>query len=106
MEQGTGTEDDMIEAWSITERMPGKGRCFLINAESIIVRSILKHFPEEFSNHVGRPCPTPRKLPIPKILDFNGKDFVFDTMDGELDRPPGSASAVLVSDDHQRSRRI
>lgn len=106
MEQGTGTEDDMIEAWSITERMPGKGRCFLINAESIIVRSILKHFPEEFSNHVGRSCPTPRKLPIPKILDFNGKDFVFDTMDGELDRPPGSASAVLVPDDHQRSRRI
>jgi len=106
VEMGTGTEEDMVEAWSITERMPGKGRCFLINAESIIVRSILKHFPEEFVEHSGRTCPTPRTLPIPKILDFDGKNFVFDTMDGELDRRPGSPYPVLVADDHQRSRRI
>jgi NADH-quinone oxidoreductase subunit F len=106
VEMGTGTEEDMVEAWSITERMPGKGRCFLINAESIIVRSILKHFPEEFVEHSGKTCSTPRTLPIPKILDFDGKNFVFDTMDGELARRPGSPYPVLVADDHQRSRRI
>jgi hypothetical protein len=86
--------------------MPGKGRCFLINAESIIVRTIVKHFAEEFTNHVGKPCPTPRTLPIPKILDFDGKDFVYDTMDGELKRGSGSPFPVLVSDDHQFNRRI
>ncbi|MEO5656982.1 MAG: NADH-ubiquinone oxidoreductase-F iron-sulfur binding region domain-containing protein [Nitrospiria bacterium] len=106
MEMGEGSEDDLIDAWEITERSPGKGRCFLITAESIIVRSILQHFPDEFLRHAGRTCPSPRKLPIPKILDFNGKDFVFDTMDGELDRVPHSSIPVLVPDDHQRSRRI
>ncbi len=106
LEQGTGTEDDMVEAWEITERMPGKGRCFLINAESIIVRTIVKHFPDEFTNHVGKACPTQRTLPIPKILDFNGKDFVYDTMDGELGWVPGQPFPVLVSDAHQFNRRI
>ncbi len=106
MEMGIGVEEDMIEAWQITERMPGKGRCFLITAESIIVRSILKHFPEEFAQHVGRACPNPRTIPIAKILDFDGRDFLFDTMDGELHRPNGSRFPVLASDDHQRTRRI
>jgi NADH-quinone oxidoreductase subunit F len=106
LEQGTGSEDDMMEAWEITERMPGKGRCFLINAESLIVRTILKHFPEEFAKHAGRPCPSRRKLPIPKILDFNGKDFIYDTMDLELDWVPGEQFPVLVPDDHQRTRGI
>ena len=39
--------------------------------ERIVVSSILRSFPEEFSEHLefGR-CPRPRRLSIPKLIDL------------------------------------
>jgi hypothetical protein len=37
--------------------------------ESLIVRSLMQQFREEFEPHVGRPCPFERRIALPKLLD-------------------------------------
>jgi hypothetical protein len=42
-----------------------------------LVSSALDAFRDEFEAHLGRPCPLPRDLPVPKIADYDERSGVF-----------------------------
>jgi NADH-quinone oxidoreductase subunit F len=78
IETGRGDEDDLrgIAGW--LERVTDGNRCFLAVEEQQVVASILQAFPEEFAGHLGRECPRPRRLPIPKLLDLQDGHATYD----------------------------
>lgn len=71
IETGAGEpgDIDVITGW--LGHVTDGNRCFLAVEEQIMVASILQAFPDEFTDHVvlGR-CPSPRDLPIPKLVDL------------------------------------
>lgn len=58
----------------------GGQRCALPTGESLLVRSSIRAFEGEFREHLGRSCPRPRELPLPKLVDFDeeGGRFIYD----------------------------
>jgi NADH-quinone oxidoreductase subunit F len=39
--------------------------------EQSVVSSLLRSFPEEFTDHLeGRPCPRPGRVVVPKLVDI------------------------------------
>jgi NADH-quinone oxidoreductase subunit F len=79
IETGTGTESDLDAITGWLGHVTDGSRCFLASEEQIMVASILRAFPEEFSEHIelGR-CPRPRRLPIPKLIDLADGRAVYD----------------------------
>ena len=79
IETGVGTDGDLdaISGW--LGHVTDGSRCFLASEEQIVVTSILRAFPEEFTVHIelGR-CPRPRRLPIPKLVDLADGRAVYD----------------------------
>ena len=71
IETGLGDTGDLdaIAGWLV--HVTDGSRCYLAMEERIVVSSILRAFPEEFTEHIelGR-CPRPRHLPIPKLIDL------------------------------------
>jgi hypothetical protein len=49
----------------------GGRRCFLPAGAALLVHGALMSFADEFGHHLGRPCPLPRDLPVPKFTDFD-----------------------------------
>ncbi len=79
LETGTGTDTDLTEIGRWLDHVTDGSRCFLAVEEQVMVSSMLRAFPEEFAKHVefGR-CPRPRDLPIPKLIDLDGGEAVYD----------------------------
>jgi NADH-quinone oxidoreductase subunit F len=66
-------DDDAADRLDRIERGVGT-RCdldALRATDSPLVRGVLDSFADEFEAHLGRPCPRPRDLPIPKLVDFD-----------------------------------
>jgi NADH:ubiquinone oxidoreductase subunit F (NADH-binding) len=79
LETGIGDHSDLalIRGW--LERVTDGNRCYLAVEEQVMVSSILRAFPEEFTEHVElRRCPRPRRLPIPKLTDLGDGLAVYD----------------------------
>ena len=74
---GNGGDLDAITGW--LGHVTDGSRCYLAAEEQIVVTSILRAFPEEFTEHIelGR-CPRPRRLPIPKLVDLADGRAVYD----------------------------
>ena len=53
-------------------------RCFLPVEEQQLVGSLLRTFPEDFAAHLEGRCPTPRTIPIPKIVDLTDGRVTYD----------------------------
>lgn len=79
IETGRGGDADIegIDRW--LDRVTDGNRCYLPVEERILVSSILRAFPEEFTEHIelGR-CPRPRQLPMPILVDLHDGDAVYD----------------------------
>ncbi|HEX4702412.1 MAG TPA: SLBB domain-containing protein [Pseudonocardiaceae bacterium] len=60
IERGDGTETDLDTL---------RAKCGTGTAR--LVRGVLDSFGHEFTAHLGRPCPLPRDLPVPKLTDFD-----------------------------------
>ena len=71
IEAGDGTEKDLGTIVAKCETVTGGRRCALPTGEAALVRSALSRFDEEFRAHLGRPCPLPRDLPVPKMTDYD-----------------------------------
>ena len=66
IEYGTGTAGDLAAL-----HLGGGQRCCPATGAAKLVRAVLAEFADEFAEHVGRPCPRPRDLPVPKLVDYD-----------------------------------
>jgi NADH-quinone oxidoreductase subunit F len=78
LETGVGDDRDLQGIIGWIPRVTDGSRCYLATEEQQVVGSILKAFPEEFSAHIGRGCPSRRDLPLPKLLDLRDGRAVYD----------------------------
>ena len=80
IERGSGGEADVRTALARCATVTGGSRCGLPLGTSLIVAGALDSFEEEVRAHVGRSCPRPRRLRLPKFVDFDPKRsrFVYD----------------------------
>jgi NADH-quinone oxidoreductase subunit F len=71
IDRGEGSEADvetiLARAFTVTDAQ----RCALPTGESLIAQSAVQVFGAEFVEHFGGPCPRPRDIPVPKIVDFD-----------------------------------
>lgn len=80
IELGEGSEADVETALARCLTVTGGQRCALPTGESLLVQSAIQLFGGEFREHLGRPCPSSRDLPLPKLVDFDEEAgrFVYD----------------------------
>lgn len=88
IQDGEGTQEDLDNIKSRCASVTGGQLCYLPTGESVIVGSALKAFEEEFKEHLGKACPCPRDLHIPKIVDFDEKRGVFQMDDSYALKQP------------------
>jgi NADH-quinone oxidoreductase subunit F len=79
IETGVGSDRDLDAITGWLAHVTDGSRCFLASEEQIVVTSILRAFPEEFTEHIALgSCPRPRRLPIPKLVDLADGRAVYD----------------------------
>jgi NADH-quinone oxidoreductase subunit F len=79
IEAGAGTEQEVAEIGGWLDRVTDGNRCFLAVEERVMVASVLRAFPEEFTAHLeGTGCPLPRPVVFPKVVDLGGGRAVYD----------------------------
>lgn len=71
IDRGDGSEADVETILARAMTVTDAQRCALPTGETLIAQSAIQVFGSEFAEHLGRPCPRPRELPIPKIVDFD-----------------------------------
>lgn len=66
-----GTDQDVAVIGARLKEVTDANRCYLGTEEQILVRSILRAFPDEFAAHLEGDCPRPRPdLVVPLIVDL------------------------------------
>ncbi|MCW3043451.1 MAG: nuoF 1 [Actinobacteria bacterium] len=78
LRSGRGTNEDLDRIQSRLTIVTDGNRCFLPVEERRVIASLLLAFPEDFALHLEGPCPRPRELPIPKIVDLEDGKVVYD----------------------------
>ncbi|MGH2660532.1 MAG: complex I 51 kDa subunit family protein [Actinomycetota bacterium] len=80
IERGEGSEADVDTALARCLTVTDGQRCALPTGESLLVQSAIQVFGAQFKEHLGRACPRPWDLPVPKFLDFDERAgrFVYD----------------------------
>ena len=80
IEEGSGSDQDLDTLLAKCSTVTGGRRCALPLGAALLVRSAVEAFGDEFRAHLGRPCPRPRVLPVPKIVDYDEEAgrFCFD----------------------------
>ena len=103
IETGVGNDGDLDAITGWLGHVTDGSRCFLASEEQIVVTSILRAFPEEFTEHIelGR-CPRPRRLPIPKLVDLADGRAVYD--DAFWRKQPDWTYAPIQEGDDGRER--
>jgi NADH:ubiquinone oxidoreductase subunit F (NADH-binding) len=71
VEAGRATTLDVDTIGARLKSVTDGNRCYLPVQEQAIVSSLMRSFPEEFTEHLeGRPCPRPGRVVVPKLLDI------------------------------------
>jgi NADH-quinone oxidoreductase subunit F len=80
IDRGEGSDADVETILARALTVTDAQRCALPTGETLIAQSAVQVFGSEFAEHLGRACPRPRELPVPKIVDFDevAGDFRFD----------------------------
>ena len=79
LETGIGDHHDLAAITGWLEHVTDGNRCYLAVEEKVMVTSILRAFPEEFTEHIeAHRCPRPRRLAIPKLVDLADGRAVYD----------------------------
>ncbi len=79
IETGAGDDNDLKAIAGWLEHVTDGNRCYLAVEEQVMVTSILRAYPEEFTEHIElHECPRPRQLPIPKLVDLTDGRAVYD----------------------------
>lgn len=82
LSSGKGSEGDLerIEEW--LPLVVDANRCYLPVEERRVVASLLLSFPEDFAAHLEGPCPRPRDIPVPKIVNLEAGEVTYDLRQG------------------------
>jgi NADH:ubiquinone oxidoreductase subunit F (NADH-binding) len=80
IERGDGSADDLDTIETKSAKVTGGRRCALPVGAQLLVRSAVTAFRDEFAAHLGKPCPLPRDLPVPKLADYDEttRQFTYD----------------------------
>ena len=79
LEAGVGDERDVEAIGYWLGKVTDGNRCFLAVEERQVIASILRAFPEEFTEHIeGGRCPRPRQLELGKLDDLGDGRVVYD----------------------------
>jgi NADH-quinone oxidoreductase subunit F len=70
LERGEGA-GDLDVALSRARSATDGQKCALPTGTSLLMQSLFLSFTDEFRQHAGRPCPSPRELVLPKIVDWD-----------------------------------
>jgi NADH-quinone oxidoreductase subunit F len=70
LERGEGA-GDLDVALSRARSATDGQKCALPTGTSLLMQSLFLSFTDEFRQHAGRPCPSPRDLVLPKIVDWD-----------------------------------
>jgi NADH-quinone oxidoreductase subunit F len=71
LEAAAATELDIDTIGARLRTVTDGNRCYLPVQEQAVVSSLLRSFPEEFTDHLeGRPCPRPGPVVVPKLVDI------------------------------------
>ena len=74
-----GTSEDVAVIGARLSSVTDGNRCYLPVEEQILIRSLLRAFPEEFAAHLEGDCPRPRSdLVVPLIVDLADGVVVYD----------------------------
>ena len=71
VERGTGTQAEVDTVLARCGSVTGGARCALPIGTSLTVGGTLDAFAEEVAAHLGRACPLPRPVQLPKLVDFD-----------------------------------
>jgi NADH-quinone oxidoreductase subunit F len=77
IDRGDGSEVDVETVLARALTVTDAQRCALPTGESLLAQSAVHVFGQEFAEHFGRPCPRPRDLEVPKIVDFDERAGAF-----------------------------
>jgi NADH:ubiquinone oxidoreductase subunit F (NADH-binding) len=75
---GPGGGADVVLIQERLKIVADANRCYLPIEERRLISSILAAFPEDFAAHLEGPCPRPREIPVPKIVDLADGRVVYD----------------------------
>jgi len=80
IDRGEGSDGDVETILARALTVTDAQRCALPTGETLIAQSMIQVFGSELAEHLGRGCPRPRDLPVPKLVDFDedAGDFAFD----------------------------
>jgi NADH-quinone oxidoreductase subunit F len=79
IDRGEGSEADVETILARARTVTDAQRCALPTGETLIAQSAVRVFADEFAEHFGQPCPRPREIVVPKIVDVDEHGaFVYD----------------------------
>lgn len=80
IEGGTGSSLDIETILARCTTVDQGNRCALPTGEHAVIESIVRHFPKDFQAHFSSPCPLPRDLLLPKLVDYDDQlqSFTYD----------------------------
>jgi NADH:ubiquinone oxidoreductase subunit F (NADH-binding) len=80
IDRGEGSDIDVETILARCLTVTDGQRCALPTGESLLVQSAVQLFGDEFAEHLGRGCPRPRPIRVPKLVDFDeaAGRFVYD----------------------------
>ncbi|HTP13341.1 MAG TPA: NADH-ubiquinone oxidoreductase-F iron-sulfur binding region domain-containing protein, partial [Bacteroidota bacterium] len=80
IEEGNGTSTDLEVILARCSTVDQGNRCALPTGEHLLIESLVRQFTEEFQVHCGVPCPLPRELHLPKLVEYDerSRSFVYD----------------------------
>jgi NADH-quinone oxidoreductase subunit F len=80
IDEGDGSDVDVETILARCLTVTDGQRCALPTGETLLVQSAVQLFGTEFAEHLGRPCPLPRRISVPMMTDFDETEglFVYD----------------------------
>lgn len=75
---GGGDQLTMEEVAAWARRVTDANRCGLGQGERALVSGLLGEFAADLRAHLGGECPSPRSLELPKLVDLEGRGFLYD----------------------------
>jgi NADH:ubiquinone oxidoreductase subunit F (NADH-binding) len=103
IERGDGSQHDLDTILAKCATVTGGRRCAPPTGEAELVRGALARFPDEFRARLGRACPLPRDLPVPKFVDFDEESGTFGYGEHYRLKQPDWSFAVHSDSDRERS---